>query len=119
MPDPGCWHQDNRLAKAVLLRWHKLSKLCGEKILLKSIHARNGTHQGKAGKEAGEHKEPSPSILWCKQSSSQGKPKKTLRKAIGEVRKGNATSELETSFCWCLFGLSAAREEALFHGAAQ
>lgn len=47
---------------------------------------------------------------------SETAAKESLRKAIGEVRKGNVI--LETS-SWCLFGLSTAQEEALLHGAAQ
>lgn len=43
---------------------------------------------------------------------SKREAKATLREAIGEERKGNAIIKLETPSCWCLFGLSKARDEA-------
>lgn len=67
------------------------------------------------GKEAGEHKGLSLQSFGVSKAAA----KESQRKAIGEVRKGNATSRLETSSCWCLFGLSTGRKETLFHGTAQ
>lgn len=47
------------------------------------------------GKEAGEHKGLSLQSFGVSKAAA----KESQRKAIGEVRKGNATSRLETSSC--------------------